>query len=263
MSELRKHELELIPGAEAASGVGIAIPRIVHQLWKNEEIPARWRPAADSVRRFHKGWEYRLWTDEMMDSHVRNNHPALYPVFAGMNRHIMRVDVFRYVLMHDFGGLYCDLDYEFVRPFDYGQAQVFLSLERDQAYGDDADQVANYLFASVAGHALWKDIIADVRSNPPHAEKASDVVVVTGPQLITRVYFANRDSYRGIELTPKPVFSPRRVHGRYERKFYINSGMTFGFHHGWGSWRERLSLAHLRRRLVKYGGWLRALVRSR
>ena len=109
------------------------IPRIIHQLWKNESVPTRWRAAVASVQRYHKAWEYRLWTDALIDDYVRTKHPRFYPVFAGMNRHIMRVDVFRYVLMHDIGGLYCDLDYEFVRPYDYGDASIVFSLEYDVA----------------------------------------------------------------------------------------------------------------------------------
>jgi hypothetical protein len=54
-----------------------------------------------------------------------------------------------------------------------------------------------------------------------------------------------------VRLTPKPVLSPRRVHGRRERKFYINSGITYGFHYGWGSWRERMNLPWFKRRLRK------------
>ncbi len=232
----------------------MSIPRIVHQLWKTDEIPARWREAVQSVRKYHKGWEYRLWTDELMDRHVRDHHPEFYRVFTGLNRHIMRVDVFRYVLMNDFGGLYCDLDYEFLRPFDYSGADVVLSLEYDEAYGDEGSQIANYVFASVPGHLLWKDLNASIQTNPPETPTPQDVCIATGPWFVTRIHHANRHRYTGIRLTPKPVFSPRRVHGRYERKFYVNSGVTFGFHHGWGSWRERLNLPHLKRRLLKLFG---------
>ncbi|HET7133266.1 MAG TPA: glycosyltransferase, partial [Gammaproteobacteria bacterium] len=130
----------------------MAIPRIIHQLWKTDAVPARWRDASASVRKYHKGWEYRLWTDATMDRHVRVNHPDFYPAFTALNRHIMRVDVFRYVLMNDFGGLYCDLDYEFLRPFNYDGADLWLSLEYDEAYGDEVNQIANYVFASVPGH---------------------------------------------------------------------------------------------------------------
>jgi mannosyltransferase OCH1-like enzyme len=227
------------------------IPRIIHQLWKDENVPARWRDAVASVKRYHKGWEYRLWTDALIDDYVRANHPKFYPAFAGMNRHIMRVDVFRYVLMHDFGGLYCDLDYEFVRPYDYGDSELVLSLEYDEQYGDDVNQLANYVFASVPRHDLWRDVMDNVQQFPPYAATSEDVCSVTGPWYLTGVFYKNHGRYRGVRLTPKPVLSPRRVHGRRERKFYVNSGITHGFHHGWGSWRDRLNIAYLRQKLAK------------
>jgi mannosyltransferase OCH1-like enzyme len=227
------------------------IPHIVHQLWKNENVPARWRRAVSSVQRYHKDWEYRLWTDALIDEYMRANHPKFYPVFAGMNRHIMRVDVFRYVLMHDIGGLYCDLDYEFVRPYDYGDTSVVLSLEFDVAFGDSQDQVANYLFASVPGHPLWRDVLDDLQQHPPPETESLDVCLVTGPWYLTGVFSRNRLRYDGVRLTPRPVFSPRRVHGRRESRFYVNSGITYGFHHGWGSWRDRLTLAYVREKLFK------------
>ena len=236
----------------------MSIPRIVHQLWKNDEIPAQWKDAVASVQRYHKGWEYRLWTDDMLDAYVRQYHPQFYPKFAGFNRHIMRVDVFRYILMQDFGGLYCDLDYEFVRPFDYGDAELVLSLEYDEAYGDDVNQVANYIFASAKGHPLWRDVLDDLERHPPVAEKSTDVCLVTGPWYLTTQFYKKR--YEGVRLTPKPVLSPRRVHGRYERKFYVNSGVTHGFHYGWGSWRDRMNWDHWRQKLGKWFGARRGVV---
>ncbi len=186
-----------------------------------------------------------------MDAYVRSSHPDLYAIFTGFGRHIMRVDVFRYVLMHDFGGMYCDLDYEFVRPFDYGDSDVVLSLEYDRSYGDDEDQIANYVFASVPRHNLWRDILDDVKLDPPFAANVTDVCVVTGPKLVTRVFCRNQSRYAGVRLTNQPVLSPRRIHGRRERKLYVNSGVTYGFHHGWGSWRKRWNLSYFKNKIVK------------
>jgi mannosyltransferase OCH1-like enzyme len=235
----------------------VRIPRLIHQLWRDEAIPSRWQRAVDSVQRYHKGWEYRLWTDSAMMDHVRTRHADFYATFASMERQIMRVDVFRYILMYDFGGLYCDLDYEFLRPYDYGDAGAVLSLEYDEAFGDEENQIANYVFASAPGHLLWENVLADLYARPPRAPKPSDVCIATGPKLISRVYYRNAEHYRNVRLTPQPVFSPRRVHGRYERKFYLNSGITFGFHHGWGSWRERMTMDHIRAKIAKWLGPVR------
>ncbi len=223
----------------------MAIPKVIHQLWRKPEVPRRWRHAVAAVQRYHPGWEYRLWTDYAMELHVRRQHPRLYPIYMGFNRNIMRVDVFRYVLMLDFGGLYCDLDYEFLRPYDYGTAATVLSLEHDKAYGDFENAVANYFMASAPKQAFWQDVLDEIVSSPPQTDSFRDVVEATGPGLLSRVLFRDPTRYPTIELTPQPVFSPRRVHGPNERKIYLNSGVTYGFHHGWGTWKERWRLDYL------------------
>ena len=197
-------------------------------------MPSRWREAVASVQRYHKGWEYRLWTDALIDDYVRTKHPRFYPVFAGMNRHIMRVDVFRYVLMHDIGGLYCDLDYEFVRPYDYGDASIVLSLEYDVAFGDPVDQVANYLFASVPGHPFWRDVLDNLQQHPPHAAESTDVCLVTGPWYLTGMYFKNRSRYDGVRLTaearvqPAPHPRPARAQVLREQRDHVRVPLRLG-----------------------------------
>jgi len=39
------------------------IPRILHQTWKNEAVPAEFSNYVESWRRFHPGWDFKLWTD--------------------------------------------------------------------------------------------------------------------------------------------------------------------------------------------------------
>jgi mannosyltransferase OCH1-like enzyme len=248
----RSNVVQAVTQASVKPPMRSGIPRVVHQLWKTERIPRRWHGAVESVRRYHPGWEYRLWTDAAMDAHVRLRHPAFYPAFAGFSRHIMRVDVFRYILMHDFGGLYCDLDYEFLRPFDYSGLNLLLSLERDRNFGDDVDLVSNYVFASAAGHPFWRDVLETLATHPPEVADYFDVVYATGSVFLTSVLSRNRSRYDDYTLLSKPVLSPLRVHGRRERKLYLNSGVTYGFHHGWGTWKERASLTYAQTKIAKW-----------
>ena len=227
------------------------IPKVIHQTWKSHDVPQRWQAAVDSVRRYHPGWDYRLWTDAEMDAHVEATQPLLWPVYKGFAKNIMRADVFRYVAMHDFGGLYADLDYEFLRPYEYGNAELVLSDEFAVSYGDSLDQVANYIFASRPGHPFWQDVIADLVENPPRVGVYKDVIDATGPGFLSRVFFANRSRYQGVVVTEKPVFSPTRLHGPLERKILRNSGMSHGLHLGSGSWKERWTATYLRTKIAK------------
>lgn len=222
------------------------IPRIIHQTWKTQEIPPRWRNAIASVKHYHPGWEYRFWTDEDMETHVRDHHPDFYPVFMAFSRPIMRADAFRYVLMHDFGGLYCDLDYQFIRPYDYSGAEVVLAEEFSRDFGDGTDCLANYIFASAPGHRFWADLIESLRTDPPTIRSFDDIVPATGPIFLDRIYRQNAARYEGVRIENKLVFSPVRLHGRGEKTILLNNGVTRGIHLGSGSWKERWSWTYLK-----------------
>lgn len=212
------------------------IPPLIHQTWKTSVAPLRWRHLVDSVKRNHAGWTYHLWSDGEMEAHVLANHPALYPVYMAFEKNVMRADVFRYVVMHDLGGLYCDLDYEFLRPYPYGDADLVLM---EEFSGDDGyRQIANYVFASSPGHRFWKDVLEDLVKHPPIVRDVNDVTLATGPGLITRVFNAGEDDYGGVVLHSKQAFSPSRARGRNEGTRLIESG-AYGIHHAWGSWKER------------------------
>lgn len=236
-------------GHPAVSGAQCAaIPKIVHQIWRDDDIPKRWQTSVASVKKHHAGWDYQLWTDKRALAHVAERHPKLLPVYNGFSRDIMRADVLRYVLMHDFGGMYCDLDFEFLRPWSYDGKQLVLSLERDKSYGDPNNQVANYFFASAPGHPLWRDILDEVISAPPVVQNYLQIPSITGPGLVSRVFWKNCERYEPYVLTPRPTFSPFRSHTKGERAILLNSGVTYGLHWGSGSWKERLSPTYLSRK---------------
>ena len=86
------------------------VPKIIHQTWKTEQVPSHWQASQDEWIRLHPDWTYCLWTDEDIESYVRLTRPQAWQLFESMTYAIQRVDLFRYFIMHDFGGLYSDLD---------------------------------------------------------------------------------------------------------------------------------------------------------
>ncbi|MGL4511463.1 MAG: glycosyltransferase family 32 protein [Lacipirellulaceae bacterium] len=230
------------------------IPPILHQTSRTADPPKRWRHTIEATRRLHADWRYELWTDERMGPYVDEHHPRLAPVFHGFERGIMRADVIRYVALHDMGGLYCDTDYEFLRPFAFGEARLVFSMEFDRSFGDACDQLANYVIASAPRHPFWRDVLDELIANPPRTSTYDEVCGATGPGLLSRVYFANRQRYEGVLVTNRPVLSPYRLRGRNERQLLLNSGVTYGFHHACGSWKERWTALYLRRRAAKLLG---------
>lgn len=65
------------------------IPKIIHQTWKNNEVPEKWLPFKKKVETLNPLWEYRLWTGADNDSFVKKEYPNFYNIFKGFSRHYL------------------------------------------------------------------------------------------------------------------------------------------------------------------------------
>src|SRR6185312_42775 len=95
---------------------GMAVPRIIHQLWKDAAIPERYWALCESWRRHHPDWEHKLWTDADLARLVDLRFPQLKSLYDGYARGISRADLVRYLVMAVYGGVYADLDCECLKP---------------------------------------------------------------------------------------------------------------------------------------------------
>ncbi|KAK9240060.1 nucleotide-diphospho-sugar transferase [Lipomyces kononenkoae] len=86
------------------------IPKIIHQTWKNETVPEKWREAQESCLRSHPDFEYKLWTDESARQFIADEYPWFLPTYDSYPHNIMRADAIRYFILAHFGGIYIDLD---------------------------------------------------------------------------------------------------------------------------------------------------------
>ena len=77
------------------------IPRIIHQFW----VGSKKRPVKlmNHCRDLHKGWEYRLWTEE-------NMFPLQNQKTYDCGSNNFKSDVARYELLQQYGGFYLDAD---------------------------------------------------------------------------------------------------------------------------------------------------------
>lgn len=211
------------------------IPKIIHQTCKTDEIPAHLQGYQKTVRDLHPGWEYHLWTDVRNEAFVRAEYPDFLDIFLRLPQNIMRADVIRYLLMYKLGGLYMDLDYEMLKPFDLLDQNIVLPWEFTNL-GPGKDIIANAVFAATPGHPFFKMVIDDLKAHPPLAADA-DVLYTTGPGFLSRIFWEAKES--GMKLyTPEPMwFSPRPPHTDRRYRAILKQGVSYGIHHCVGSWR--------------------------
>ena len=91
------------------------IPKIFHHIWVgNNAIPNICLQCIQVSKSLHRDFEFKMWTDVDIDELLKSDYPEYYSYFHRLPRTIMKIDMFRYFLMHKFGGVYTDLDYFFM-----------------------------------------------------------------------------------------------------------------------------------------------------
>ncbi|CAL5222187.1 g4515 [Coccomyxa viridis] len=130
------------------------VPRIIHQSWKDNNVPEGFKPWQESWKRNHPGWEYRLWTDEDNYNLIKDHYAWFLDTYESLSKPVMKADSARYLYMYHIGGVYADLDFESLRNLEdvlAGQ-QVVLAEMTDE----DWDQaIPNAWLASEKGHPFW------------------------------------------------------------------------------------------------------------
>lgn len=192
------------------------IPPILHQTWRDTSIPPAFRAYAESWKRLHPDWQFKLWSDADLAAFVHSRYPALAPQFEAYPAPVMRADLGRYLILREFGGVYADLDAEAVACFDplreaglpifaYEPAS-HASLEFVRRRGFQ-NIVSNAVILSPPGHPFWDHLLGLV-SRCRHAANPLDA---TGPFVLTA---ACEQAGEGVRLLPAYLFSPRDKDGR-------------------------------------------------
>lgn len=102
----------------ADSSLGDAIPKIIHQTYKTEDIPQRWVHAQKTVKELNPDYQYILWTDETARDFIATNYSWFLSTYDGYEFPIMRADAIRYFVLYHFGGFYIDMDISLKQPLD-------------------------------------------------------------------------------------------------------------------------------------------------
>jgi hypothetical protein len=95
-----------------------AVPKLIHQSWADEHLPAKFERWSETCRAKNKDWEYVLWTDDDNMALVETHFPWFLETYKNLPGVINQADVVRNMYMYMYGGVYADLDTECLRNMD-------------------------------------------------------------------------------------------------------------------------------------------------
>jgi len=101
------------------------IPKIIHQIWIGDKpLPDIWKPLTKSWKDKNPEYQYILWDEQKLKPLDRYNYLSskIQPTFVS--------DIFRYKLLHLFGGFYFDVDFNCLKPireweYDFDEIDFF------------------------------------------------------------------------------------------------------------------------------------------
>lgn len=192
LSEIRVHSETVTLGDVVASSA--PIPPILHQSWKSRRIPETLAVHVSSWLRLHPTWRYVFWTDDDLLRLVKSRFPDFLPVYLNYSEPVLRADASRVMMMLAFGGVYADLDFEALGPFDpllkAHSGGCVLGQEpfaHAHAMYDVDMLLCNALVVSARAHPFWEIMLAELRKR-----SAIKTISATGPRALTAAYAAYR-----------------------------------------------------------------------
>jgi len=192
------------------------VARIIHQTWATRDsIPLEFESYMQSWLKHHPKWEYRFWADDDNNKLVSRHFPWFQDTFnqltGGMPGFVTRpkirqADAIRYMILHVYGGVYADLDFEALKPLE-----DILDGSRDAIIGQEPfahahllngqpRTVCNAIMISPRGHPFWVKVLEYIRD---HTRHQGDPVDSTGPRMLERVLKEYETSPQGKE---RPVW---------------------------------------------------------
>ncbi|XP_064622343.1 uncharacterized protein LOC135484640 [Lineus longissimus] len=209
------------------------IPHIIHQTWKSAEVPVSMKKFIESWRSHHPQWEYWFWRDQDIQEFVRLKYPWFLPTYNSYTMTIMKADVFRYLILHEFGGVYADLDMECLRPLDDFVAKRSCILSQEPLehafllYGRSR-LACNAMMACKPKHPFFKYLLHQlpiIQSLHNKRNDSRNVLTISGPLMLEQslqlyeknLTAAKNKSATAAEDSEVHVASPRELMPIFDR----------------------------------------------
>lgn len=226
--------------------LGAEIPKIIHQTFRSHDLPEELGANVEAIRAMNPGWKHRLYDDADIERFISESYGnEILAYYHRIDRRYgaARADLFRYLLLYRFGGVYLDIKSTTVRPLDEmlrPDDLYLLSHWRNQPGGPRAGwgmhgeleatgrgEYQQWHVICAAGHPFLAAVIERVLQNidayRPWREKLGQhaVLQVTGPIAYTRAIHPIRElhphrlvddeSEIGLEYSIRPGFDHTRL----------------------------------------------------
>ena len=93
----------------------MVIPKILIQTWKTRRLPDQFAEWSSTWKTLNPEFIYMFFDDGDCFRFVHKNYPEYLDLYESLIA-IEKADVFRYLVLHKYGGVYVDMDTSCFKP---------------------------------------------------------------------------------------------------------------------------------------------------
>lgn len=161
-------------------------PRRLFQTWKSKtDIPVQYQVWQASWKTHNPSWEFVLWDDADNRAFVKEQFPWFLETYDSYPKEIYRADVVRYCYLYTYGGVYADMDFECLKPFEpllkeFDHKANILLGSMKTSRPDRHHSVPNAILISKPGNPFWLELLRECQARA-RAKTSTLVEAYTGP----------------------------------------------------------------------------------
>lgn len=204
------------------------IPRIIHRIYKDTDVPVEWRAAFQSCHVVNPSYQHYFWTDKAAREFIASNFDWFLPTYDSYPYQIQRVDALRYFLLWHYGGIYMDMDIGCRLPLE-PLLEVPAWFPRTWPYG-----VSNDVMASRPNHPFMIKMALSLQDhNRSYLSKYITVFFTTGPMFVNHILSA---WFRTVRGSLRDMSGPSPGVAIIPSAMYDTAPYTFFNHFAGSSW---------------------------
>lgn len=147
-------------------------------------MPRVYRGYRRTLAKLHPNWELKLWTEKEVENFPLVNRDVFDHLVSAKAPVAQVVDLLRYEIVAQRGGVYLDTDFEFFNPLDpliERRTDLLVSFEID---AKGASLYTNSFFAATPSHPLFARCIAETPARVQRFGIGGDVAKCLGPHFL-------------------------------------------------------------------------------
>lgn len=179
------------------------IPKVIHQIFFDIGKGKSYKDISDFVSGYNKtkkfcereGIHHKFWDEKMVEELLHQHYPEFVELWGDFREPIQRIDFARYMILHNEGGIYIDLDVHPMRDISELWEKEFFFVR-----WDNDDKPYNAILGSEPSLQLYEDIMNHCRDSTYEKQdmeiyekwKGRLVFQTTGHFMLNRVLKKNK-----------------------------------------------------------------------